>query len=273
MPQNSTASLNTRATALLAAIALSLATALPSYAEQSSCPEHFFAGSAPDLINLRLAPKTDNLCYSEFAVKHSGLTRTPLYAAEHLTRQRISSAREMVRASKFFAETRLPAARRAELRMYVRSGYDRGHNAPSADFSTQEAQQECFSLANMVPQDPSGNQGPWSDLESNIREETLRRGDLYVVTGPVFAGNELKQIGGAVIVPTHMFKAVYDPAKRGGVAFLLPNTPGTALVTLSISELEKIIAINLFPAVSQSEKTQVIAWTESHRKQHKSRRR
>ena len=66
----------------------SLALAAPT-----SCPEHFASGQAPDLINQKLAAKTKDLCYSEFALKHSGVTRTPLYAAEHLTRERLTQAK------------------------------------------------------------------------------------------------------------------------------------------------------------------------------------
>lgn len=251
-------------TSLLSLVALAFALCLPitSPAGETSCPEHFYGGSAPDLINTKLRAKNDDICYSEFAVKHSGVTRTPIYAAEHLTRQRISSAKEMHRNSKFYAEPKVRAGWRAELSMYKRSGYDRGHMAPSGDFSNAQSQQECFTLANMVPQNPPNNRGIWSDIEGNVRSQVLRRGDLYVVTGPVFAGTDLKQIGGAVMVPSHLFKAVYDPAKHGGVAFLIPNTDTPAPAIISIAELEKDIGINLFPAVPEANKSKVISWPE-----------
>jgi len=61
-------------------------------AAPSACPEHFLDGQAPDVINSKLLAKARPLCFSGFAVLHSGVTRTPLYAAEHLTRAHRSGA-------------------------------------------------------------------------------------------------------------------------------------------------------------------------------------
>src|SRR5512133_2295646 len=98
-----------------------------SFAAQTSCPEHFANGQAPDLINQKLAPKTRDVCYSGFALKHSGITRTTLYSAEHLTLERLSWAKGMKRSSKFHPDPNIPVSERAELRHYARSGFDRGH--------------------------------------------------------------------------------------------------------------------------------------------------
>ena len=53
---------------------------------------------------------------------------------------------------------------------YGGSGYDRGHVAPSADMFDLQSQAECFSLANMVPQVPENNRGPWEGIESVVRK-------------------------------------------------------------------------------------------------------
>ena len=78
---------------------------------------------------------------------------------------------------------------------YRRSGYDRGHMTPSGDMPDEHAQQQTFSLANMVPQTAALNRGVWEGIESAVRDLAVRQGELYVVTGPVFAGQELKSIG------------------------------------------------------------------------------
>lgn len=77
---------------LLQSFAISTIIYSSSFAAQTSCPDHFVNGQAPDLINEKLAVKNRELCYSGFAVKHSGVTRAPLYAAEHLTRERLLQA-------------------------------------------------------------------------------------------------------------------------------------------------------------------------------------
>ena len=71
-------------------------------AADTSCPEHFAGGKAPSITNQKMSPKTRDVCYSEYALKHSGLTRTPLYSAEHLTSVRLAQAKGMKRSSKFF---------------------------------------------------------------------------------------------------------------------------------------------------------------------------
>jgi DNA/RNA endonuclease G, NUC1 len=110
-----------------------LITASVVIAGQTACPEHFAGGQSPDFINQKLAAKTREVCYSGYALKHSGITRTPLYSAEHLTRDRMIQGKGLKRQSKFFPDPNVPASERAELRYYARSGYDRGHVAPSAD--------------------------------------------------------------------------------------------------------------------------------------------
>jgi endonuclease G, mitochondrial len=184
----------------LAALALTVSV---SIAGQTACPEHFANGQAPDLINQKLAAKTREICYSGFALKHSGITRTPLYSAEHLTRDRLLQGKGLKRQSKFFPDPKIPVSERAELRHYARSGFDRGHVAPSGDMFDLQSQQECFSLANMVPQEPSVNRGVWEGVESATRKLAKDRGELYVVTGQIYTG-KIQQIGGAVMVPTQM---------------------------------------------------------------------
>jgi len=86
-----------------------------AFAAPTTCPEHFASGQAPDLINQKLAAKTEDLCYSGFALKHSGVAKTPLYAVEHLTRERLAQARGLKRSGNFHPDPNLPASERAEL--------------------------------------------------------------------------------------------------------------------------------------------------------------
>ena len=107
-----------------------------SNAAAAACPQHFFGGTAPALTNPKLTPRTRQICYTEFALLHSGLTRTPLWVAEHLTPRRASGARALNRVNNFHADPNLPPDERAELSDYVRSGFDRGHMAPAGDMTT-----------------------------------------------------------------------------------------------------------------------------------------
>lgn len=226
-------------------------TTTTSYSAQTACPEHFANGQAPDFTNRKLLIKAREVCYSGFALKHSGITRTPLYAAEHLTRDHMLQGRGLKRQSTFHPDEHIPAYERAELRNYARSGYDRGHAAPSADMFDIQSQQECFTLANMVPQVPENNRGPWEGVESAVRKLARNRGELYIVTGPVFSGENLQRIGGAVMVPTQLFKAVYDPNRQEAGAYLIDNTADARPQKITIAGLEKVTGITLFPALSE----------------------
>ena len=226
-----------------------------AFSGQTSCPEHFASGQSPIIVNQKLSTKSRDVCYSGFALKHSGLTRTPLYSAEHLTRERLLQAKGMKRSSKFFPDPNIPASERAELQHYARSGYDRGHVAPSADMPDPKSQQECFSLANMIPQVPENNRGVWEKVEKNVRKMAKDRGDIYVVSGPIFIGNNIQKMGGAVLVPTHVFKAIYDPNSKEAGAYLVENTVDGQPSVVSIAELEKMVGINLFPSVSENIKS------------------
>ncbi|WP_431858291.1 DNA/RNA non-specific endonuclease [Azospirillum sp.] len=239
---------------ILAFAAALLAAPAAAFAAPSACPQHFAGGDAPDLLNQRLAAKTRALCYGGYAVLHSGVTRTPLYAAERLTRERIAGADAIQRRGKFHADPNLPRDERAELADYARSGFDRGHMAPAGDMPDFEQQNESFSLANMIPQNPESNRDLWSDIEAVARALARRQGDLYVVSGPVYRGDRIERLNERVLIPTHVFKALYDPVSGQAGAYLVPNAEGDEWTPLSISQLRDLTGIDVFPALPPSVK-------------------
>jgi len=239
---------------LMTLAALSIATPLLAAGPATTaCPQHFAAGQPPQIVKAKLRPKTRELCFEAFATLHSGLSRTPLYSAEHLTRPNLESARQLPRKDSFHAEDRLPEGERAELSDYARSGYDRGHMAPNADMPTRSAQAESFSLANMVPQLHENNAGVWAGIEAAMRQLARDEGELYVVSGPAFIGTDLKQIG-HVLVPTHLWKVVYSPKQQRAGAYLIENGTRQDWRALSVAELEKLTGIAPLPALSQQQR-------------------
>jgi endonuclease G len=85
----------------------------------------------------------------------------------------------------FFSDTTLPAGwYRVRHDDYTSSGYDRGHMTPSADRTTTTADNEAtFLLTNVVPQAPASNQGPWAQLEENLRNRVRTGNEAYIVAG------------------------------------------------------------------------------------------
>lgn len=224
-----------------------------------TCADHFVNGQVPIITSPALAKRTTALCFEGYAVAFSGVSRTPVWSAEHLTARRVDEAGQLKRKNSFHAEEQLPADDRSELADYARSGFDRGHMAPNGDMPTENAQHESFSLANMIPQNPKNNQILWEGIEEATRELAREDREIYVVTGPIFEGSNLKRINGRVLVPTSVYKAIYDPAKKQAGAYMTPNAPGMEYQTLSIADLEKRIHINVFPALSPDIKTAKMA--------------
>lgn len=219
-----------------------------------SCNDHFALAAKPAITSENLQKRTEFICYEGYAVMHSGISRTPVWSAEFLTAKRVQAAMGMKRQNNFHPDDHLAPADRAELKDYVRSGYDRGHMAPSGDMPTENAQYESFSLANMVPQHPKNNQVIWEGIEEAVRKLALDAGEVYVVTGPVFAGESLERLNGRVLVPSHVYKAIYIPSRGQAAAYLTRNAESMEYRTLSLAELERFAHVDPFPTLSPAVK-------------------
>ena len=221
----------------------------------AACPQNSPGGRLPVLVNPRLAPRTTLLCNDAYAALASGLTHGPLWSAEHLTAASLAVARTTTREGEFHPDDRLPPADQAQLEDYRGSGFDRGHMTPSGDMPGEQAQQQSFSLANMVPQTAVLNRGVWEGIESAVRDLAVGEGELFVVTGPAFAGRRLKSIGpDAVLVPSSTWKAVYDPRTGGAGVYVCHNTTRPACSTVSVATLVQGVGIDPFPALPPAAK-------------------
>ena len=221
----------------------------------AACPQNSPGGRLPVLVNARLAPRTTLLCNDAYAALASGLTHGPLWSAEHLTAASLAVARTTTREGEFHPDDRLPPADQAQLEDYRRSGFDRGHMTPSGDMPGEQAQQQSFSLANMVPQAAALNRGVWEGIESAVRDLAVQEGELYVVTGPAFAGRRLRSIGpDGLLVPSSTWKAVYDPRTGGAGVYVCHNTTRPTCSTVSVATLVQGVGIDPFPALTPAAK-------------------
>ncbi|MEG3085633.1 DNA/RNA non-specific endonuclease [Sphingomonas sp. PB2P12] len=245
------------ATLQISTSACSVETALPV---ARSCAGFYAGNTAPALVNPKLKASTRALCFRAFAVLHSGITRTPLYVAEHLTRTSIEAARALdTRDNRFHPEKQLPPAERGELSDYRGSGFDRGHMAPSGDMGDPQDDYESFSLANIVPQNGPLNRNGWADLEGYVRDLTAKLGDTYVVTGPAFTGDALHRLNGHVLAPSHVWKAIYVPGQGAG-AWIASNDPTAKWEVVSIATLATLTGIDPFPKLDAAAKAKVPAF-------------
>ncbi|MHA1544751.1 MAG: DNA/RNA non-specific endonuclease [Alphaproteobacteria bacterium] len=213
-----------------------------------NCPE-VFNKLSPPLIEGDV-PHTE-LCSHGFALSYSHLTKTPAWVVERLQADTLSGPAKR-KFSTFKSDPRLTSESQAGLVDYRGSGYDRGHMAPAGDLkSDQAAMDESFYLSNIAPQVGVGfNRGIWRKLEEKVRVWVRARGELYVITGPVFY-DYIPVIGKSkVVVPDAFFKIIYDLESFETLAFLLPNRalPDARLIDFqtTIDALESKTGIDFF---------------------------
>lgn len=155
--------------------------------------------------------------YIHFQIAYNPSIRLASYVSYELTADKLK-IKKAKRTNKFIAdpllvEKNLPYVTPAE---YTKSGYDRGHLAPSADFAwDQTVNDSTFVMSNMVPQTPNLNRDAWRRLEDKVRQWACGEGKITVITGPVFTAQD-SHLKSGLIVPQKFFKIVIDetPPKK-----------------------------------------------------------
>ena len=95
----------------------------------AACLNQFYREVPPYLVKESLKKDSYPLCFNGFNVMYSGVSKTPLWVAEYLNPQRLST--KIKREDNFHEESRVAERHRALLSDYRGSGYDRGHMAPN----------------------------------------------------------------------------------------------------------------------------------------------
>ena len=222
----------------------------PAYADGLEGCEHHVTYGAPSL-------KPALLCRLGYALSHNSKHKVPDWVAYRLTREKMRGT--YPRSNNFRADPDLESGQRAVLLDYKLSGFDRGHMAPAAAMKWDaRAMSESFLLSNMAPQVGNGfNRGIWRVLERNVRDWTSERGMLYVVTGPIYASEELQEIGGNnVSVPTHFYKVIFDPVQVEAIAFILKNaklqTSDLPTFITSVDVVENLTGLDFLPKLQDA---------------------
>jgi endonuclease G len=98
---------------------------------------------------------------------------------------------------------------------YSGSGFDRGHNCPSADrTSSVAANSATFLMSNMIPQAPNNNEHTWANMESYIRTLVTGGSEVYIIMGSYGSGGTGSNgpastvNNGHVTVPSNVWKVV-----------------------------------------------------------------
>lgn len=215
----------------------------------SGCDEHLKYGAPSNEPVL--------LCRLGYALSHDAELKIPDWVAYHLTKEKVAGAHP--RVDRFRPDPDLDPGSRSTNSDYKGSGYDRGHMAPAGAMKWDvRAMSESFLLSNMAPQVGAGfNRGIWKSLETKIRKWTSERGELFIVTGPVFEEGTQETIGeNRVAVPSHFYKVIFDPLRVEVIAFVLRNkklkTSDLTKFITSVDEVESLTGLYFFSAVEDS---------------------
>lgn len=219
----------------------------------SYCKQFFYKNFAPILNNKKLSKDNHEVCFSNFAVNYSGVSKTALWSAEYVTPESLSRAKKVSREDTFHEETRLPSKVRSLLTDYQRSGYDRGHLVPSANSPSRIDQNQTFSLANIIPQSPKANQENWRKIEEGVRTMVTKyRQPSYVITGPLYLSKRVTKIGKGVLVPSHTYKVVFFPDRGVMSAYVTVNDNIAKTDVVSVAQLQEKSGIVFFPNLQGS---------------------
>lgn len=222
--------------------------------EFDRCTQYFYSKAPPVVSNTLLAKNNFDLCYSGFAVKYSGISKTGIWSASILTPESLSEAYKIKRNNTFHEEERIPLEFRSLLSDYRGSNMDRGHLSPSGDRKSIKDQYDSFSLTNMLPQSPSNNQQEWRMVEEAIRAYVTRyKQPVYVITGTLFLGNKLRKIGNNILVPSHVYKVVLFPKLNVAGAYVAVNDESGRYDYVSVNQLQQFSGVIYFPTASKSD--------------------
>lgn len=219
-------------------------------------------------------PSTGELLFRKgYVVSHDNWLKIPRWSAYHISSSTVRGW--TTRTDDFRPDKELKSWQRAELADYARSGYARGHMAPSAAMRRdKQTNSESFLLSNMVPQiGPGFNSGIWAHLEDKVRDWALARGDGWVFVGPAFQETDnsgmikFKLIGKSrVAVPTHNFMILVTRGGTGtmdAIAFMMPNAKAKndklpSFLT-NIKEIERVTGLDFLDALPDEEEDELEA--------------
>ncbi len=225
------------------------------------------AGSDSKLELSRCDSDSAILQKTYYTVGYNKNTKQPNWVGYYLSSARLNGGNEE-RSEDFREDESLKPAWRSLLSDYRRSGYDRGHLAPAADFKfSAEAMSETFYLSNMSPQIHDYNAGIWLTAEKAARKNAYESGDLYIVTGPIFHTDPpASTIGDSKVgVPDAFYKVflVYNDNEKKGIGLIIPHEKGKfknlSYYAMSIDDVEKETGIDFFYNLPDNDENKIEA--------------
>ena len=241
----------------------------PTSPATQALPEHLTLGNPSGATADPAQPANYLLLKPQYALSYHRDQGKPNWVSWHLDATWLGNA---ARQDDFRPDPDLPAGWYQVLASsYTGSGFDRGHNCPSADRTrTVVDNSATFLMSNMMPQAPRNNQQTWANLEDYCRTLVGQGNELYVICGSYGRGGTgsngflttLDQ--GRVTVPARCWKVVVvlpvgnDDARRvtGTTRVIAVDTPndnslsaGWGQYRVSVDAIEAATGLDVLSSV------------------------
>ncbi|MBP7214666.1 MAG: DNA/RNA non-specific endonuclease [Candidatus Kapabacteria bacterium] len=203
------------------------------------------------------APATNDLIKREiYALSNNGSTKFADWVCYRLDKSEINGPSITERNWK--ADPLLKPSRTLEPPDYKDAykiyKYDRGHQAPLANFKGTIYADETNYLSNITPQKATLNRGLWKKLEDMERDLVKRYDSIYVMTGPLYETYmpDLPAADEPHKVPSGYWKIIVIPLKTGLEVFGFifdQYTPSTDLLKnhlVNINEIQMRTNLDFF---------------------------
>jgi len=197
------------------------------------------SNATADVVNFNnyLMPKT------YYKLSYNRTRATPNWVSWHVGSADLGST---PRQDDFRADNTLPTGwYQVGATSYSGSGFDRGHNCPSADrTSTVAANSSTFLMTNMIPQAPYNNQQTWGNLEDYTRSLVTAGNEVYVIMGAYGTGGTGSNgyattiNNGNITVPSNIWKVIVVlPAGSNDISRVTTSTRVIAVNTPNINTI------------------------------------
>jgi endonuclease G len=189
------------------------------------------------------------ICRRAYLLEHDNNAKIPAWVAYTLTPEHATGC--YPRSNAFASDKSLKPGYRAELKDYLKSGYDMGHQANEADMAwSLDTGRESFLLSNMAPQLPGFNRGIWKKLEDQTRAWVVdRQNPILIYVGPIYSAQD-KVIGANnVVVPHGFYKILVDTKTSEVLIFKFAHEAARGSLNqflTSLAEVQKVSG-NFFP--------------------------
>ncbi len=198
--------------------------------------DHMAMGNPSGATNVVSNENNYLMTKTQYVLSYNRSRATPNWVSWYVGPNWLGSA---ARQDDFRADATLPSGwYQVGSTSYSGSGFDRGHNCPSADRTSTVADNSAtFLMTNMIPQAPNNNQQTWANLENYTRSLVTAGNEVYVIMGSYGIGgtgsngtfNTINN--GNVTVPSNVWKVIV----------VLPQ--GTNDVS-RVSSSTRVIAVN-----------------------------